>query len=123
MCRVLNYYIKTFTIFILLISCKKEEKKYDPTTDVITYEVRLENATSWHGVYFNENAQAVDVTDAVSGWKYTFINKNLFIAPTILGYPDGTNINQDCVMTIKVNDVVVANGRSSISPQVQYVFP
>ena len=115
--------MKQLMVFILscslcMSSCKKENK-----VDEVTYEVTLTNATTWHGGYLDENAQAVSVNAASTNWKYTFKNSNNLAAATIQAYADGTNSAKDATMKIYVNGSVVAQGKSSVSPQLQYIFP
>lgn len=110
-------------ISFIFLSCKKSENKSITNPDEIKYEVILENAQTWHGTFLNENAQVISVENATSGWSYTFININNVIAPTLLAYPDFISNNSDCVMKIKKNGNVVASGRSSISPMIQYLYP
>lgn len=107
-----------FILIIFLLSCKKENK-----IDDVTYEVALINSTTWHGSYFNENAQMVGVEDAPDGWKYSFKNTNHLITLQLDGYTDGFRNGADAFLVIKVNGRIVASGHSSISPSVSYVFP
>ncbi len=101
-----------------LTACKKEM-----SADEVTYEVTLVSSTTWHGSYLNENAQVVGITNVPSGWKYTFKNTNNLTVATLNAYPDGLSAGADCSMKIYVNGSVVVSGKSSISAQVQYIFP
>ena len=104
--------------FIFLSSCKKED-----SVDEVTYEVTLVNSNTWHGAYLNEDAQVIGITAAPNNWKYTFKNTNNLTVATLDAYSDGLGASADCNMKIYVNGSVVASGKSSISPRVQYVFP
>jgi len=111
-------YFFLIAIFQVFLSCEKTD-----SVDEISYEVTLLNAPTWNGVYFNENAQVIGITDAPNNWKYTFKNHNNLIVVSLTAYADGLNANADAVMKIYVNGRVVASGKSSIWPQVQYQFP
>lgn len=103
---------------LFVSSCKKE-----PAVDEITYEVTLINATTWHGAYLNENTQVISLTSAPNNWKYTFKNDNDLAVATLQAYADGTSGTKDATMKIYVNGTVVAQGKASVSPQIQYLFP
>lgn len=103
---------------LTLSSCKKE-----PVVDEVTYEVTLTSATTWHGAYLNENAQVISMTSAPNNWKYTFKNDNDLAVATLQAYADGTSGTKDATMKIYVNGTVVVQGKSSVSPQIQYIFP
>ena len=106
---------------IVFLSCKKSSST--PSIDEVTYEVTLVNATSWSGVYLNENAQVVNVPAAVSGWRYVFKNTNKLVVATLSAYPNGTSSLANATMRIYVNGTVVAEQKSLVTPQVQYQFP
>lgn len=95
----------------------------DLLVDEIKYEVTLINSTTWHGSYFNQDAQIIGVSNANSNWTKTFKNTNGLSVATLNAYPDGSANNSDALMKIYVNGKVVAQGLSSISPQVWYLFP
>lgn len=111
------------SLFFSLVSCKKDSEKKVQGPDEIKYEVTLQNASTWNGSYVNEYGQAIPVNDAPSGWSFSFINNFNLIAPTIVAYPDGINVNADCFMIIKINGNIVASGKTSISPMVQFLYP
>lgn len=99
-------------------SCKKE-----PKVDEVTYEVILTNSATWHGSYLDENAQAISITNAASNWSYKFKNTNDLAIAVIQAYPDGLSASADATMRIYVNGNKVAEGKSSVFPQLQYQFP
>lgn len=109
-----------FTMLSVLIasSCTKESKIAE-----VRYEVSLINATSWQGAYVNQNAQVVGISSAPNNWQHSFKNTQGLTVATIQAYPDGTNSSRDALMKIYVNGKVVAEGYSSVSPQLQYLFP
>lgn len=106
------------TYLISFSSCKKEA-----TVDEVTYEVTLENSTTWHGAYLNKDAQVIGITGAPTNWNYTFKNTNNLIVVTLNAYSDGLGAGADANMKIYVNGTVVTSGKSSVSPQIQYQFP
>ena len=115
--------MKQLMLFVLVTtlciwSCKK-----DPKVDEVTYEVTLTNAISWHGAYLDESAHVIGVSAAPTNWKYTFKNDNQLTVATLQAYADGTSNTKDATMKIYVNGKVVAQGNSSVSPQLQYIFP
>jgi hypothetical protein len=102
---------------VMLSACKKEIKISE-----ITYEVVLKNCSNWNGSYLNENAVVVGV-DVTGNWKYSFKNVNKLGAAVIQAYPDGLADDAEAFMKIYVNGKLVAEGRSSISPQLMYELP
>jgi Mycobacterium membrane protein len=108
----------TLLTFLVVSSCTKE-----PQVDEVTYEVTLTSATSWHGAYLNEDAQVVSISTAPTNWTHKFKNNNELVAVTLQAYADGTSSTKDATMKIYVNGTVVAQGKSSVSPQIQYIFP
>lgn len=112
---------KELALFLLIVSsiaCSKEKG-----VDEVIYEVTLINSITWHGSYLNENAQVIGVTNAPSGWRYSFKNSNHLVAATLTAYPDGLSASADCNLKILVNSSVVISGKSSISPMIQHIFP
>lgn len=107
-----------FLTCLLISSCKKESK-----VDEIKYEVTLTSATSWYGAYLNESSQVVSMSSAPNNWTYTFKNINELVVVILQAYADGTSNTKDANMKIYVNGTVVAQGKSSASPQLQYIFP
>jgi hypothetical protein len=107
-----------FLACLFVSSCKKEK-----TVDEVTYEVTLTNASTWHGSYLDKDGQVIGITAAPNNWTYTFKNNNDLAAVTLQAYADGLSSSKDAVLKIYVNGSVVVQSISSVSPQVQYVFP
>ncbi len=103
---------------VLFVSCKKAK-----SVDEVTYEVVLISATTWDGIYINENAQTVSISSQRSGWKYSFKNTNGLMVATLLAFPNGTSSAADAIMRIYLNGKVVAEQKYSIASQVQYQLP
>lgn len=113
-----QFMLSALVTCLFLSSCKKES-----IVDEVTYEVILTSATFWHGTYFNKDAQIVSISTAPTNWTYTFKNTNELAVVTLQAYADGTSSTKDATMKIYVNGTVVAQGKSSSSPQIQYIFP
>ena len=103
---------------LTMSSCKKED-----LVDEVTYEVTLTSSATWHGSYLDEHAQVVSITNAPTNWTYKFKNTNNLFVAMIQAYPDGLSVSADATMRIYVNGTVAAEGKCSVSPQVQYQFP
>ncbi|MEO8769983.1 MAG: hypothetical protein ABI402_07855 [Ferruginibacter sp.] len=109
----------------LFSACKKDELIIgNPSSkvDEITYEVDLQNATTWHGSFMNENAKVVGIDNAPNHWKYTFKNTQNLIVLNVTGYTDGFATGADAHLKIFINGSLVASSYSSSFPQAQYVY-
>lgn len=112
------FWILSFLFFFT--QCKKAN---DVVVNEITYEVTLINSTTWHGSYLNENAEVVGISNVPSGWKYIFKDSKQIGVATLNAYSDGVNLNADANMKIYLNGKIVATGKSSSSPTLQYLIP
>ncbi len=90
--------------------------------DKIRYEVTLTDAATWHGSYLNATAQVVGLTNANNGWKHEFRNTSGLIVLALTAYPDCIIPGCDALMKIYINNNLVAEGWSSVMPQVMYQY-
>lgn len=104
-------------VCLICISCNKSVN-----TDLIRYEVTLTGAFSWHGSYFNSNAQVVGISNAPNGWKHEFRNTNGLTVLVLSAYADCITSSCDALMKIYLNNRLVAEGWSSSMPQVMYQY-
>ncbi len=119
------------TIILLLLtstffySCKKADLITATSTakiDEVTYEVDLQNATTWHGSFINEHAQVIGIDDAPNHWRYTFKNSQNLMVLNVTGYADGFTPGADAYQKIYINGSLVTSSYSSSFPQAQYVY-
>jgi hypothetical protein len=76
-------------IFFLLIftNCKKSNS--NSNEQEVTYEVVLENTTTWYGGYMNETGDIISLTDQKSNWKHSFRRPKNLCCLQLYAYPNG----------------------------------
>jgi hypothetical protein len=114
---MLKVIIAVLLLFEICPSCSKPV-----VGDKIRYEVTLTGASTWHGSYINANAQIMGITNAPSGWKHEFRNTIGLTVLVLNAYADCMVVGCNALMKIYVNNNLVAEGWSSVTPQVMYVY-